>query len=221
MFYNRMMSVLCLSSFAAGAYAGAYVGVGVGSDFVRLSQQSHVWQPGTFNVFNDAQLSATGVQGSVFGGLYRTFNRMYMGAEFNASLSSVKNTSRNDEFLNRSFSETRLTMNNHFGVSILPGFKYSPDTLFYARLGYENAEFKSKTTDVSLQNLSKRIGGLRYGLGAAHDIGRKFGLRVDYSLIDYENIHFRTFDKVSNTTKITTTTPFQQLVELGLVYTLY
>lgn len=215
-------SVLLILASSA-VHAGYYAGIGLGSDTVDFSVKSHVVQanpnqPVGFDVINKSHASATGIFGTLFAG-YGTLvkNNYYLAGEINGNLSSTKSTTSNDEFVHLSFASSTLKIKNSYGLSVLPGYQFSPATLFYGRLGYANGKITQQTTDISLANFTKRKSGFRYGLGVKQDINERIALRMDYSRIDYKKINTSTFDPLGNVGKSTQLHPQQQLVEFGLV----
>lgn len=205
-------------ALTAPSHANPYVGVGLGSDTVTYTQDARITQLGTFDAVDISHLSSTGVLGSLFAGYFSRHNSFYLAGEFNANLSSTEFKSSNAEFLSSSVARTQFKINNSFGISLVPGYQYSPTTLFYGRLGYTSGHLKIRTTDASLENISSYRNGFRYGLGIANDLSSKLSLRLDYSRIDYSKTHLNTLDGLSNTTKVTSIKPQQQLIELGLIY---
>lgn len=207
-----------LSLLAFNLHAGVYVGAGLGSDFVSYKQSAHIVKPGDFNAFDTTHLAGTGIFGTLFGGLEMFRNQYYLAGELNGNISSNQFHRTNKELRHSNFSDSSYKINNIFGVSILPGFIFTPDTLFYGRLGYANGHLVSESTDPSLSNTKKRLDGFRYGLGARRTVSNHFDIRFDYSLISYRPLSFSTLDRGSNTTKDTKVKPFEQLVELSLIY---
>lgn len=219
----KLLPLTSLALASSIVHAGFYAGAGIGSDTVDFSTRSHVFkadpnQPMEFDVINKAHLSATGVFGTLFagyGGLVK--NQFYMAAELNGNLSSTESKGFNHEFVHLSFSDTSLRIKNSIGISVLPGYQFTPATLFYGRLGITNSSISQKTSDISLANFSKKTNGFRYGLGIQQGITERCALRMDYSRIDYKKINTGTFDPVGNVTKTTQLLPEQQLIEFGLI----
>lgn len=207
---------------SASANAGFYAGIGVGPDTVDYKQVSHVFQLDnqgnlSFNVANLSHPSGTGVFGTLFAGFQTLYNQLYLAGEVNGNLSSSSAKSANDEYVHRSFASTNIMMKNSLGISVLPGYQFNANTLFYGRLGYTNSQVKVRTSDVSLANSSNRLNGIRYGVGVKQVITERFAVRMDYSRINYKHLEFTTFDSLSTTTKETKIRPIQQLVEFGVV----
>lgn len=220
---NKWISSTLLVLASSAANAGIYAGIGLGPDTVDFSATSHVInaapnQPVGFDVINKAHLSATGLFGTLFAGYGALVkNNFYLAAEVNGNVSSTKSKTSNNEFVHQSFTSSTLKINNSFGISVLPGYQFSPTTLFYGRLGYANGKIRQITSDTSLANFSERKNGFRYGLGIKQNITEKVALRMDYSRIDYSPINTATFDPVGIVGKTTRLHPGQQLVEFGLV----
>lgn len=201
------------------AQAGLYVGKGFGSDFVSFKQTSHITKPGSFEAIDTTRQAGIGVFGTLYIGASKIIHKQYIAAlELNGNLSSSSFQRSNDEYVHQNFSNSSYKINNTFGVSILPGYQFTPDTLFYGRLGYSNGHFISRSSDPSLENMSQCMDGFRYGVGLTRSITKHTDFRFDYSLTNYRNVQFITVDLLSNTTKHTKVTPFQQLVELSLIY---
>lgn len=203
---------------------GFYIGAGVGPDSVDFTQRAHVVIPGepgfpaSEDILTKVHLAATGVFGTLFVGVEKLFNRFYLAAEINGNISSVEHSQFNDEFVHKNFSSQFVKIKNSFGISILPGFQFNPNTLFYGRLGYTNSLVQQKTSDVSLVNFSHRFNGFRYGLGVKQAITDRFSVRIEYSRISYGNTAGFTIDPLSLVTKDTQLIPNQQLVEFGVIY---
>ncbi|RUR15680.1 hypothetical protein ELY21_14330 [Legionella sp. km535] len=215
-------SLIILS--ASSAHSGFYAGMGTGSDTVDVAMRSRITgpnpgHPANFDVINKSHASATGIFGSLFAG-YGTlaYKNFYFAAEANGTLSATQSNSYNFEFIHNTFSHTVIKLKNTIGISILPGYQYSSDTLFYGRLGLTSGRFQVNTTDISLANFSKKRTGFRYGLGINQNITNRLALRMDYSRITYNDTNTSTFDPVGVVIKSTQMTPNEQLVEFGLVF---
>lgn len=202
---------------ASTVNAGIYIGAGLGSDSVDFKENAHVFSPGNFNVINKTHLSSTGVFGTLFLGYGYLHNNWYLAGEVNGNISSTSSKTSNDEFVHLSFTSTTLKIKNSYGFSVLPGYQYTPYTLFYGRLGLQNSEIQERTSDISLANFDSRKNGFRYGVGMKQVITNRLAVRIDYSLVNYNSILSSTFDPVGGVTKNTNIYPMQQLIEFGLV----
>jgi len=215
----RKIQGLCGGIFiitAGNAGAGFYAGAGVGVDTVNFKQVSNVFST-NFDVINKSHLSASGVFGTLFGGYELLCNQFYLAGEINGNLSSTGTTTSNKEFVHGDMTDVILKVNNNFGVSIMPGYQFSPATLFYGRSGMANSKIQQKSSDISLEYFTKRRTGFRYGLGIKQALNERVALRLDYSRVDYHNINTDTADPVGKVSKWTKINPLQQLVELGVV----
>lgn len=205
-------------------YAGVYTGLGLGPDTIEFKQRSNVVYYDAanptqgFNVIDKTHLSARGVFGTIFGGYEYLNNQFYLAGEINGNLSSAVFKSSNIERIHGSYSSTAYKIKNSVGISLLPGYQFSPATLFYGRLGLTNGHVKVITSDQSLENLSTNKGGFRWGLGARQAVSDHFSVRMEYSQINYKGANMATYDNLSNVSKRTRISPSQQLVEFGLVY---
>lgn len=220
---TRVISAGFIIFAASTVNAGMYAGIGLGSDTVDFAMRSRVYEinpghPHSFDVINKSHLSATGLFGTLFAGYGTVFqNNLYLGAEINGNLSSTESKGYNHEFVHNSFSDTVIKIKRSIGISVLPGYQFTPATLFYGRLGVTNSTIQVNTSDISLENFSKQRNGFRYGLGIKQNITDRLAVRMDYSRIDYNTINTGTFDPVGKVVKTTQMTPNQQLIEFGLV----
>lgn len=229
--FNALLSSLIIL-LPASTFAGAfYVGAGVGPDMGTVNVNSHVWQVSggilSFDVKNKTQAGAIGAFGSLYVGYGAKFtefglpwNGGYLGAEINGNLSSLAHESSNKEFVHASFSKTYYRVQNSVGVSLMPGYIYQDQTLFYSRFGYANGNFKVSTTDASLASINKRLNGVRFGLGVQQHVTCALAVRVECNHISYNKASVSTLDALSNTSKSTSLTPNTNEVEFGLIYTL-
>jgi outer membrane immunogenic protein len=194
---------------------GPYIGLGVGPDLIDFHQNAHISQLNNFNVIDKTHLAASGVFGSLFAGYARQYNGFYLAGEVNGNISSTRFKSENDEFIHLSFAATKYKINSNYGISVLPGYLYSNTLLFFGRLGYTNGHFKSITSDVSLANVSRNLDGFRAGLGMKQMLNPHWGVRMEYSHIEYSKVHFSALD---NGTKTTSIYPQANQFEFGIIY---
>ncbi|MFI4919229.1 MAG: outer membrane protein [Legionellales bacterium] len=223
----RKMSQTAMLSlmFTAPSFAGVYIGASVGPEGASFSQKSHVvgqnsHQPqGVFNVYATNHFSGIGVFGSLFGGYAWSSQRYYLAGEINGNLSSVKYKLTNDELIHQNFAKTTFTIKSSEGVSLLPGFFFSDNTLFYARVGYANGHVKlAEGADPSIQSMTKNLSGCRYGVGVRHSLTAQWSLMMDYSQINYGHLTSHTFDPIGGVTKDTKITPSTAQLALGAIY---
>jgi outer membrane immunogenic protein len=200
--------------------SGFYIGAGIGADTASFNKYGHISQLSNFNTLDKTHVSGVGVLGTLFGGYAWMKQAWYLAAEINGNISSLNFKSTNEEYVHQNFVSTRFKMNNSFGISALPGYLWSDDTLFYGRLGYNNGQLKVTTGDVSLGNISTRLNGFRYGLGLKQKLNDRFAVRVEYSQVSYGSASSTTFDALSSTLKENRISPTERLVELGIVYDL-
>jgi outer membrane immunogenic protein len=208
----------------SSANSGFYAGIGTGSDTVDFAMRSRVTgpnpgHPANFDVINKSHASATGIFGSLFAGYGAlAYKKFYFAAEANGTLSATESNGYNFEFIHKSFSQTVIKLKNTIGISVLPGYQFSPDTLFYGRLGLTNSTLQVNTSDISLANFTRKKNGFRYGLGIKQNITNRLALRMDYSRITYNGTNTSTFDPVGVVIKATHMSPNEQLVEFGLIF---
>lgn len=162
---------------------------------------------------------ANGWGGGVFGGYGHYFSNMfYMGAEIfvNYSAALQPNSFTISTAFNTSSMGGQISAAMSWGISILPGYKFSDSTLGYIRLGYEQVQLKGT------QNFSTTLGG---GLSSSAYVnawqgGFNYGIGIETALI--ENVSLRgEADHMHNNTfnnQISRYKPSNNQYSLGLVY---
>lgn len=198
--------------------SGFYLGGGIGADTTQYDQTSYVTRPGSFNVINEVQLGAQGVEGTVLGGYGLCYKMLYLAGELNGTWSGANTDGSNKELISGTQSSTTYKINRYFGASVLPGVQLPWCTLLYGRVGYARGRFVINTTDISLPNTSQNLNGLRLGLGIDKTVWKNLSLRLEYSHIKYRTFSGTTFDPVGNVTKQTNIQPNANQFELDLLY---
>jgi opacity protein-like surface antigen len=139
---------------------------------------------------------ATGVFGNLFAGVgWSLTDYFYLGAEMFGNQSSTHidtiqvNTATGG-------ASTKLRMRYTFGGSLLPGYKFTPATMAYLRLGVVRSRFDLHQTIVpadAVSNWSKNtVTGGQAGIGAQTDFGVNWSARIEY---DYNFYHsYTAFD---------------------------
>src|SRR6185312_6928870 len=190
---KRFTSAVILFFLTTGSEAsGFYVGGGGGPDVTRFSVTSHVSQIHNgmlaFNVKNTDETVGTCIFGTLFAGYGKklgemnpALNNLYLAGELNANIDSLQHQNSNSEYVHQTFSTTTYRMPYSFGISLLPGYLYQDNTLFYARVGYVNSKFKISTSDISLTDINRNLSGLRLGLGVQRTLTTHLSLRMEYS----------------------------------------
>lgn len=229
---KRLLTSAALMLLTSDSLAsGFYVGAGVGPDTGYFEVTSHIVRIYNgiteLNVKDDQQNGGVGAFGDLFVGygLHLTelglnstqlnLNSFYLGGEFDANLSSLEHRDSNDEFVHQTLSTTTYRMRYGYGISIIPGYSYSDATLFYARLGYANSNFKIHTSDVSLVSINRNLSGLRWGFGLQQCLCNRFAARLEYDNITYKSTSTTTITGVNKKTKFT---PYINQFQFALVY---
>lgn len=206
------------SLFTAPSFAGFYLGAGIGPEGLHFNQNAHVTRLGTFDVIDRNSFSGTGVFGTLIGGYGRTYNRWYAALEGNANWSSVQYKLTNNEYVNRNFLKSTFTVKNSEGVSLLPGILLAENALFYGRIGYANGYVKIHDSDPTIKSQTKNTNGIRYGLGFRYQFNPKWTAMMDYSQINYQNLHSTVFEPFGGVLKKTTISPNTAQVAFALLY---
>jgi len=183
-----------------------YLGADLGLDYGR-------WQVKDVTTATRTS-SASGTFGNLFLGVAWSPNEsFYVGLEGFGSISSTHsshtqiNTSTIPATIN-------IRMRDSYGVSVLPGFKFSQASLFYLRFGFVRSLFNFHQTIVpvgSSSNLHRTIAsGGQIGIGLQTGISTNWAVRGEYDYNSYRN--FTVFgNKV---------TPHDNQFKVGLLYTI-
>lgn len=170
-----------------GLKDGFYAGVGLGYDSYRVRQGLTVADTGGPTSFNP-QLSATGWNGSLFGGYGQYYNRFYIAGEMFVNTSNASAgyaiSSAADLF------RTSVDVRSSYGIAILPGFKVNNSTLLYGKLGFTRTQFKTQERDVTPVNANRGPtnawgNGLNYGLGLETAVYPCVSMRGEYTYTTY------------------------------------
>jgi outer membrane immunogenic protein len=207
-----MVLTLALASTAsyAGNFDGLYAGVGAGLERTTLDLDESAMR-------HSAHDSATkdGYLGSLFAG-YSTIigSSFYLGGELNVDGSTTHFSGDSN------VRTTTARLNRVYGISVLPGFVVSDNTLVYARLGLVKAHYSIRDyADKFGYNANKTgdVNGKRYGVGVSQNISPNLNLRLEYSRINYSSIN--TSGKVAGLVTINNRfSPKTDRLELGLSY---
>jgi len=216
-------------------FAGFYVGGSIGPEGADFSQKSHVTRYGTvpnnsgssvndrvisgpFDVVDREHFAGTGLFGSLLAGYAWKFDRVYLAAEANANLSSVKYKLVNDEYIHHNFSKSTVTIKNSEGISILPGYYLTDTTVFYGRVGYVNGRLKIVESDPSVRSFNTNRNGIRYGLGVRQTLTPKLTGLIEYSQINYQSVTSSVYDPFGMVRKDSRIIPHTAQVAFGLLY---
>lgn len=169
---------------------GFYVGLQGGYDSYNLKQTDNL---GVATA--STTMSPTGWVGGIFAGYGMDFNWFYLGGEafINDSAASASNTFNNST--SGVSGIQKFSVQQSYGVAVLPGVKFTPATLGYIHLGYNWAHFKvtetlSGTTNNYNASSSNTSNGFAYGVGVetlVPQISDKVSVRADYTHTSYSS----------------------------------
>lgn len=212
---------LLIALFASPTMAwssGFYLGLGAGPQSADFNSNATVSRPGDFQVNNNNHLSGTGAFGSIFGGYAWMRQAFYLAGEANFDVSNLKFQTSNNEFLHQKFSTAYYRLRHNWGLSVLPGYLFTPSTLFYGRLGYSVAYFNISSADISLSNVNQNLSGINFGVGINQALNQQIAVRMEYNQVHYQSTSTTSFDPVGNVTKNTNIAPTVGQVEFALLY---
>jgi outer membrane immunogenic protein len=217
--FKIYLLLLCLLTQPAIVYANHfYVGIGGGPEAVDFNQSARISVPGTLLVNDNAHVSGTGLFASLVGGYAWLQNCFHLAAEANLDLSNVKNEHFNNDFTDNAFSSLYYRMPYSFGLSLLPGYIFNVNTLFYARVGLAIGFLKASSSDISIPNVNQKVQGVAFGLGIAQTFSEHFAGRMEYRQVNYQDGTARYFNPLTNFKKVTHIAPTSRQVVFELIY---
>jgi outer membrane immunogenic protein len=173
-----------------------YAGVGLTRDTADFDTK--ISTSGTTLVESDA--SGTGVGGNLFTGYGYTFcNGAYLGGEVFGSLSSLEHKTNLPTTGNLS-----LKLKNSYGISALPGYWITDNSLLYARVGYVRSKFEESLQGLASHN--HELNGLQLGIGLQTTLVDNLSLRGEYIHTNYQSTPSRSYANGLITTNYRPTT---------------
>lgn len=158
--------------------SGPYVGGQIGYDLFRIHQNINL---GSGLLTANPMLDVNGFTGGVFLGYGYFFkNNFYLGGE---GLLNYTDASINYSITDPSTSYyTKITTAGGASLALLPGYKLTPTSLIYARLGYNWDHIKATETSFSTStNTTKWSHSFAYGLGLESLVYRNWSMRLEYT----------------------------------------
>ena len=172
-----------------GLMGGFYLGAGLGYDNDRAT--NNLVSVAGIDVVDPAKtdLSLTGVAGKIFGGYGQYFDNWYLGAEAFFGLSNADGKDGNDGVANR-----KISSKNSYGLSLIPGYKFTPSTLTFVRLGWTSGKYELKDTvnGIGSTSASKRLNGLTVGVGMETQVYDNWSLRGEFDHTEFRNSNVTT-----------------------------
>jgi opacity protein-like surface antigen len=186
---------------------GFYVGAQAGYDLYRTRVSSDAVFPAVVGLIAPSSISANpvvssnGFVGGLFGGYGELWSDFYYtGIEVfvNGSTAKQAQTLTNAAADGSSVQfNTQITTDLSWGISVIPGLKYSDSSLIYGRVGYSQAKLRGQSSATYVEpglspvifgyNRKQFVGGLSYGIGIETAIYRNVSLRSEYNHYGYNS----------------------------------
>ncbi|MES2217218.1 MAG: outer membrane beta-barrel protein [Pseudomonadota bacterium] len=190
---------------------GFYVGGQMGYDAYRFRVSSDVAFPSgglptpSLAAAGNPVMEANGFGGGIFGGYGMYWqNYYYTGAEvfINGSTANQAQNFFNSDGTTMADYTKVSTNNMSWGISFIPGVKYSDSSLIYLRVGYSKAKLKGLNTisgtdpivgGAASYSASKHqwAGGMSYGLGIETALYKRVSVRGEYNHYGYSSFSDR------------------------------
>jgi len=199
-----------------------YAGVGIGGTFNSdTSKVTSVPNNNATSVTN----SPSQTVGNVYIGYGHTFmDKLFLGIEANTYFpghtDNFTNPGVSNAAVSKNYYSEQYTFKDYLGLDLLPGLRFNPNTLIYARTGlsFRDINISQNSTATpssdSFYNAGHSMGG-RFGAGVAYGLSKNIGIAVDYfytyypTFGSYWSIYNLQFNMTSN----------QNYVGASLIYT--
>jgi hypothetical protein len=198
MYKKILLSVFVLFSMSSSVVAESIPYVGV-----KLALDTGSWD--FHNPAGDTfHFGSSGEALGIFGGLSATLaQRYYFAGEVFVNDSSTKTANK---IIDGNGTTAKLRTTYSYGLSFIPGFKVSADTLLYLRGGVVRTEFELSQLPGGRQ--SSVASGGQAGVGLALSLGKNLDLRGEYTYGAY-----MTFSSLGNMVS-----PRSNELSVGFVY---
>lgn len=220
----RFLGLYIGFSFCASfAYAnGFYVGAGGGYDVTDFYKTLNIVQNNTVQYDKEDDLAGEGFFGNILTGYEFDIGSVFIAAQLDGNLSSVKYNGWYVDNENNEYSTATFTIHKSYGISILPGYYFNHNVGLYGRAGFERgdftySEYKSDANGNNYDGISesKWLNGLLLGLGTSVPLSQHTAIRFEYDHIWYETFTDTQFPMAGRTINIR---PNSNLVQLSLIY---
>jgi opacity protein-like surface antigen len=187
-----------------GIDGGLYIGASVGADSINSDTDINagpleitgIGPLVTAHAQND--LGDNGFAGTIFAGWefdFERYKKLYLAVEANATFSTAEAEFNSTvgvppiNLRNLSILNTKVNVENAFGISILPGYKPTKNTLLYARGGVIWGQIETSVVGaVTNEEETHNTFGGQVGLGGEYDITKHLSLRAEYVYSFYQTV---------------------------------
>jgi opacity protein-like surface antigen len=187
---------------------GFYIGAQLGYDSYRTRITSTYTFPTTVGALPGGTYVANPVINSlgVVGGIFTGYGELwsgfwYTGAEIflngSSAAQSLNVVMSGPDLGGSSTAYANMKTDLSWGISIIPGVKYTDSSLIYARLGYSQAKLRGQSTytlavsgvgsTYSPYNIKQFVGGMSYGIGIETAVYKDVSLRTEYNHYGYNS----------------------------------
>ncbi len=161
-------AILATSSSIAFADAAPYVGASLGLNSTNYKLNDALSTNTNFN--------SSGLNGGVYAGYGATLsNNFYLGGE---ALLKARSFSTSTKLINGGTTNAKLTSSYSYGVSVLPGYKFTDTLLGYVRAGVVKTRFK--LAQDNLGSKTDSLTGGQLGLGLQTELVKNVNLRGEF-----------------------------------------
>lgn len=186
-----------IGTASADNFDGFYVGGGVAFNKMTAKTASHYdeyWYGDTYSSVDETiggdEDHDVGFNLNVgYGMSFGSFN-LAIEAAYTSSYGEAEPYSYSESAWWGSYGESaKMELTGGKSVSILPGFKFSDDTMVYGRLGYVEAEgeFSWSDTDGWSSSVSRDFSGTIWGIGVKHAFTPSLVAVLEYQVTEFDS----------------------------------
>lgn len=161
---------LCM---AAQAREGAYIGANLAWSQIDASSSGGV-------LTERVDKKDDGFGGALYAGYGRMGANGFLALEVNAAMSDTKVD------IKLGHDKSTLEIKDSFGAGFLMGANLPYNFAAYARVGWQNSEFKNSNTENNKHwEKTSKHDGIRYGVGALIPLHEMIDVRIEFARTDY------------------------------------
>lgn len=180
--YAWLVGAVCLSMVSVASADGIYVGAGAGVMQLKSAYDYSSSETGAPTYNNNFTGRGTSLNGTVLlGYAWDHPNDYFIGLE---TYSNVSDAQATGTLANGA--QLHLKLQNAYGIRVLPGYYFTPDTVGYGIIGLARGNFK--LSDDYGDSDSEYLNGYQVGVGSMTKLTPNVGLRGDVIYTSYNKM---------------------------------
>lgn len=163
--YKKLAIIAALSAASSGVLAGGFDGPFVQAGIGGAHSRTDIRFTGWF----DANESDSTVNGQIAGGYSKSFGQFNLAGSAFYLLGDQRAGEKTIQDSN-GLHKISMKLKNTWGISIQPGYNFTPSTLGYLKFGY--TQTRGDWTYVNHASGESTFDGVSYGIGAKHQLAQ-------------------------------------------------